>query len=118
MQITSRTDVSLRYLASVFVILVTKQPELRRVARGLSEAEMPEGVRGQEPPARRTLQIAALNQERLDDVFDGVARLGQRRRVRERGLQAPRLTARRGRRAGGRGRADNERVTLWRLDRN
>src|SRR5882757_6668048 len=63
--------------ASVFVILVTKQPKLRRISRGLSEAEMPEGMRGQEPPARRTLQIAALNQERLDDVFDGVARLGQ-----------------------------------------
>ena len=41
---------------------------------------MAEGMRGQQPPARGALQIAALDQKRLDDVLDGVARLRQRRR--------------------------------------
>src|ERR1700680_656039 len=59
------------------VIAVAEQSELRRIARGFSEAEMAEGVRGQQPPARGALQIAALDQERLDDVLDGVARLRQ-----------------------------------------
>src|ERR1700686_5584370 len=58
---------------------VAKQSELRGVARGLGETEMAERMRGQQPAARRALQIAALNQERLDDVLDRVARLRQRR---------------------------------------
>ena len=36
---------------------------------------MLEGVRGEQPPARRALDEALLDQERLDDVLDGVARL-------------------------------------------
>ena len=40
---------------------------------------MPERERGQQPAARGALQIAALDQERLDDVLDGIARLLQRR---------------------------------------
>ena len=43
---------------------------------------MPEGVAGEQPAARRALQEALLDQERLDDLLDGVARLGQRRRDR------------------------------------
>src|SRR5258705_11385910 len=58
---------------------VAKQPELRRIARGLGEAEMAKRMRGQQPPARRALQITALDQERLDDVLDRIARLRQRR---------------------------------------
>src|SRR5260221_2900588 len=41
---------------------------------------MTEGVRGQEPPARRALEKTFLDQKRLDDFLDGVARLGERRR--------------------------------------
>ena len=41
---------------------------------------MPEGVAGEQPAARRALQEALLDQIRLDDVLDGVARLGQARR--------------------------------------
>src|SRR6266478_10168667 len=58
---------------------VTEQSELRRIARGLGEAKMAEGMRGQQPPAGGALQIAALDQKRLDDVLDRVARLRQRR---------------------------------------
>ena len=39
---------------------------------------MLEGGSSQQPPARRALQEAFLDQERLDDVLDGVARLRQR----------------------------------------
>src|SRR5580692_6667099 len=38
---------------------------------------MAEGVAGDQPAARRALQEAALDEVGLDDVFDGVARLGQ-----------------------------------------
>src|SRR5436309_7751721 len=65
---------------SVVVARVAEQSELRRIARGLGQAEMAEGVRGQQPAAWRALQIAALDQIWLDDVLDRVARLGQRRR--------------------------------------
>src|SRR6516225_3952717 len=41
---------------------------------------MTEGVRGQEPTARRALEKTFLDQKRLDDFLDGVARLGERRR--------------------------------------
>src|SRR3979409_3827 len=73
-----------------WLFVTTEQSELRRIARGLGEAEMAERMRGQQPAARGTLQIAALNQKRLDDVFDGVARLGKRRRH---GLYAHRTAA-------------------------
>src|SRR6266705_5675834 len=78
--------------ATSIVALATlpEQSELRRIARGLGEAEMAERMRGQQPAARRALQIAALNQERLDDILDGVARLRQRRRH---GLNADRAAA-------------------------
>src|SRR5882757_4225842 len=62
-----------------WLFFTTEQSELCRIARGLGEAEMPECMRGQQSSARGTLQIAALNQKRLDDVFDGVARLGKGR---------------------------------------
>src|SRR5665213_1156113 len=65
---------------STVVFLAAEQPELRRIARGLSEAEMAEGVRRQQPAARGALQIAALDQIRLDDVLDGIAWLRQGRR--------------------------------------
>ena len=57
----------------------TEQPELRRIARRLREAEVAEGVAGDQPAARGPLQQSALDQIRLDDVLDGVARLRQRR---------------------------------------
>src|SRR5712672_1509579 len=62
---------------SLFVFLAAEQSELRRIARGLGKAEMAEGVRGQQTPARGALQIAALDQKRLDDVLDRIARLRQ-----------------------------------------
>ena len=39
---------------------------------------MAEGVRRQEPPARRALHEALLDEIGLDDVLDRVARLGER----------------------------------------
>src|SRR3954464_13247724 len=60
---------------SRIVVRAAEQAELRRVARRLGEAEMAEGVRGQEPPARRALDEAFLDQERLDDFLDGITRL-------------------------------------------
>ena len=39
---------------------------------------MAEGVRRQEPPARRALHEAELDEIRLDDVLDRVAGLGER----------------------------------------
>src|SRR5665213_555661 len=63
---------------SLGVVAIREQSELRRIARRLGQAEMLEGVAGDQPPARRALQKALLDQERLDDLFDGVARLRQR----------------------------------------
>src|SRR2546423_9475563 len=63
-------------------IAIAEQSELRRIARGLGQPEMAEGVAGDQPAARRALQEAALDQVGLDDVFDGVARLRQRGRER------------------------------------
>ena len=40
---------------------------------------MAEGVRRQQPPARCPLHEALLDQERLDDLLDRVARFGERR---------------------------------------
>ena len=51
---------------------------------------MAEGVGGEQPAARRALDEALLDQERLDDLLDGVARLRQRRRD---GLDADRAAA-------------------------
>src|SRR5712675_2341329 len=73
-----------------WLLFTAEQSELRRIARGLGEAEMAERMRGQQPPARGALQTAALNQERLDDVLDGIAWLRQRRRH---GLHADRAAA-------------------------
>src|SRR5262249_8601863 len=50
---------------------------------------MTEGVRRQQTAARRALDEAFLDEERLDDVFDGVARLRQRR---GHGIDADRAT--------------------------
>ena len=65
---------------SVVGVIRAEQAELRRVARGLGEAEMTEGMCGQETATRRALEIAALDEIGLDDVLDRIARLGQRRR--------------------------------------
>ena len=43
---------------------------------------MAEGMAGEQPAARRALDEALLDEEGLDDVLDGVARLRQRRRDR------------------------------------
>ena len=51
---------------------------------------MAERIAGQQPPARRALDEALLQQKRLDDVLDGVARFRQRRRD---GLDADRPAA-------------------------
>src|SRR4029078_497666 len=63
---------------SLVVVAVRKQSELRRVARGLGQTEMLERVRGDQPAARGALQESLLDQERLDDLLDGIARLRQR----------------------------------------
>src|SRR5215475_9746566 len=63
---------------SIFFLL-PEQPELPRIARGLGEAEITEGMRRQQPAARRALDEALLDHERLDDLLDRVARLRQRR---------------------------------------
>src|SRR5438309_105305 len=59
---------------------LAKQPELRGIARRLGEAEMAEGVRREQASARGALDETFLDQKRLDDLLDGVARLRQRRR--------------------------------------
>src|SRR6266851_5815136 len=59
---------------------LSEQAELRGIARRLGEAEMAEGVRGEQPPTRGALDKTLLDQERLDDLLDRVARLGERRR--------------------------------------
>src|SRR6478752_7120149 len=64
---------------SVVALVGPEQAELcRRIARGLGYPEMAEGVRGEQAAARGPLQIATLDQIGFDDVFDRVARLGQR----------------------------------------
>src|SRR5262249_34302350 len=64
-----------RKRASIVGLIRTEQAELRRIAAGLGEAEMTEGVRREQAAARRALQIPALDQIGLDDVFDRIARL-------------------------------------------
>src|SRR5260370_10595307 len=61
---------------------ILEQLKLPGIARGSGKPEVPERVRGQQPAAWRALQKPALDQERLDDVLDRVARLGQRGRER------------------------------------
>src|SRR5581483_11045197 len=61
------------------VLDLREQTELRRIARGLDEAQVPEGVRSHQPAARGALDEALLNQERLDDLLDRITRLRQRR---------------------------------------
>src|SRR5262245_37569753 len=63
------------------VAAVREQAELSRpsgAARRRVEAEVAEGLRGEEPAARRPLDEPLLDQERLDDVLDRVARLADR----------------------------------------
>src|SRR5262245_24774368 len=67
-----------------------EQAELRGIARRLGKTEMAEGVRRQQPTARSALQETPLDQEGLDNFFDCVARLRQRRRY---GLDSNRTTA-------------------------
>src|SRR6266700_3624711 len=59
-----------------FLRSLSKQHELRGIARGLGKPEMAEGMRGQQTPARGALNEAFLDQERLNDFLNGVARLG------------------------------------------
>src|SRR5262245_53021703 len=58
-------------------VVAVEKSELRRVAGGFCEAEVAKGVRGEQTPARRALDEALLDQEGLDDLLDGVARLRQ-----------------------------------------
>src|SRR5262249_18762796 len=58
------------------VFLLREQPELGRVTLRFREPQMPEGMRGDQTSARSALQKTALDQERLDDLLDGIARLG------------------------------------------
>src|SRR5690349_1723168 len=67
---------------SIVAVAGAEQTELGWITCRLGEAEMTEGVRGKKPTTWGALQIAALNQKRLDNVFDGVARLRQCRRHR------------------------------------
>src|SRR5262245_32960048 len=66
--------------SSWLIVVLGEQAELRGIARRFGKPEMAEGMAGQQPPARGALHEALLDQERLDDLLDGVARLGQRRR--------------------------------------
>src|SRR5438128_2726852 len=57
------------------LILRSEQPKLRgRVAVRLRQTEMAEGVGSEKPTPRGALDEAALDQERLYDLLDGVAR--------------------------------------------
>src|SRR5471030_3065965 len=69
-----------RMATSSLALVAAKKTELRRIARGLGEAEVLERVSGDQPAARRALQEPLLNEKRLDDFLDGIARLRQRRR--------------------------------------
>src|SRR5215216_2325993 len=65
---------------SLFLLARRKQPKLTRFAARLGEAEVAEGVRREQAAAGSALHEPALDQERLDDVLDGIARLGKSRR--------------------------------------
>src|SRR5262245_60611596 len=60
---------------SIVGFVAVEKSELRRVARRLGETEMAEGMRREQPPARRALDESLLNQKRLDDLLDRIARL-------------------------------------------
>src|SRR5579883_3239284 len=62
------------------LLTLAEQAELRRIACGLGEPQVPERMAGEQAPARRALDQALLDQERLDDLLDRVARFRQRRR--------------------------------------
>src|SRR5260370_42164913 len=49
-----------RRRSRLFLTLAAEQSELRRIARGLGEAEMAESLRGQQPSPRGGLEKAAL----------------------------------------------------------
>src|SRR5262249_30824679 len=63
---------------ATLIVTLFEQPELRGIAARFRKAEMPKRVTGQQPPPRRALHEAFLDQERLDDLLDRVARLGER----------------------------------------
>ncbi len=66
----------LRIVSASLGVAVPEQPELRRrVALRFGEAEVPERGTRQEASARGTLDEPLLNQKRLDDVLDRIARL-------------------------------------------
>ena len=89
--VASRISAATIRIAGVLIPrLACEQPELPRIARRLGQPEMPERMAGEQAPARRALQEALLDQIRLDDLLDRVARLGQRRRD---GLDADRPAA-------------------------
>ena len=64
------------------IVLIRKQTYLRGEFAGGGKAHVPERMRREDAPARRALDEALLDQERLDDFLDGVARLRQGRRER------------------------------------
>src|SRR6185312_3986624 len=64
---------------SLTVVLARKQAELAGVALRLGKAEVFERRTCEQAAARRALQEALLDQVRLDDVLERVARLRQRR---------------------------------------
>src|SRR5580704_19045109 len=72
------------------LLLLLEQSGLCSLAPRLGEAEMAEGVRRQEPPARRALHKAELDEIGLDDVLDRIAGLGERC---SNGLDSDRTTA-------------------------
>src|SRR5262245_3285872 len=69
---------------------LAEQTKLRGIARRLGKTEMAEGVRRQQPTARSALEETALDQERLYNFLDCVARFRQRRRH---GFDSNRTTA-------------------------
>src|SRR5580658_9553033 len=70
-------DASLRLFMRRLLLLV-EEGRLRSLAPRLGEPEMAESVRRQQASARRPLHETELDEVGLDDVFDGVARLGER----------------------------------------
>src|SRR5215469_842088 len=59
--------------------VVREQADLRRIARRRGEAQMREGSARDDAPAWASLHEALLQEVRLDDLLDGVARLAQSR---------------------------------------
>src|SRR5215204_4630449 len=65
---------------ALLFVRLPEQLELARLALRLGEAEMAEGVRREQAAAGSALDKPALDQERLDDVLDGIAGFGKSRR--------------------------------------